>query len=255
MWALLIWEPLLVWGIYKCISTAKRPTANAKCAYSLAIILATWGILPLVVALLIWLRFLGLVLVVILCVIPAVVAIVFAIRGIREIGSLQERGDRNHYGGRGMAIWAIVFSTVLLGSFSLGVVKYQYAASVAQSSVPVSVSTGTRPDASNSPVVFGEMSCEAAVKRYNKDRDKSAASDLSAGAFGAVLNKGTYLNACGVPSSMGVTICAAIQNGRAIGVTVSTQPHDEKLAFCVAGAVRGLSFPSQPGLDVTTTTF
>jgi hypothetical protein len=54
---------------------------------------------------------------------------------------------------------------------------------------------------------------------------------------------------------MGITVCAAIQNGRAVGVTVSTRPSDPKVAGCIAGAIRGLSFPSHPRLDVTTTTF
>jgi hypothetical protein len=107
----------------------------------------------------------------------------------------------------------------------------------------------------NYPILGGGMSCEAARARYVEDYDKSGPPDLSAGAYGAVLNKGSYLNACNVPSSMGVTVCAAVQNGRAVGVTVTTQPPDPKIASCVAGAVRSLSFPSHPRLDVTTTTF
>jgi hypothetical protein len=107
----------------------------------------------------------------------------------------------------------------------------------------------------NYPVLGGGMSCETARSRYIEDFDKSSPPDLSAGAYGAVLNKGTYLNACGVPESMKVSVCAAVQNGRAVGVTVSTQPRDAKISSCVSGAVRSLSFPSHPRLDVTTTTF
>jgi hypothetical protein len=105
------------------------------------------------------------------------------------------------------------------------------------------------------PVLAGGMSCEGARAKYVEDYDKSAPPDLSANAYGNVLNKGTYLNACGVPSNMGVTICAAVQNGRAVGVTVTTTPRNPGISSCVAGAVRGLSFPSHPRLDVTTTTF
>ena len=105
------------------------------------------------------------------------------------------------------------------------------------------------------PILAGGMSCEGARAKYIEDYDKSAPPDLSAGAYGKVLNNGSYLNACGVPNSMHVTICAAVQNGRAVGVTVSTDPSDKRIAGCVAGAVRGLSFPSHPRLDVTTTTF
>jgi hypothetical protein len=107
----------------------------------------------------------------------------------------------------------------------------------------------------NYPVLGGGMSCETARSRYVEDFDKSSPPDLTAGAYGKVLNNGTYLNACGVPESMKVTVCAAVQNGRAVGVTVSTQPRDTRVSSCVSGAVRGLSFPSHPRLDVTTTTF
>jgi eukaryotic-like serine/threonine-protein kinase len=105
------------------------------------------------------------------------------------------------------------------------------------------------------PVLSGGMSCEGARAKYIEDYDKSAPPDLSAGAYGNVLNKGGYLNACGVPSNMTVNICAAVQNGRAVGVTVTTSPSDRGKASCIAGAVRSLSFPSHPRLDVTNTTF
>jgi hypothetical protein len=107
----------------------------------------------------------------------------------------------------------------------------------------------------NHPILSGGMSCEGARARYIEDYDKSAPPDLSAGAYGAVLNRGTYLNSCGVPSNMTVNICAAVQNGRAVGVTVTTSPSNGGISRCVAGAVRGLSFPSHPRLDITNTTF
>jgi hypothetical protein len=107
----------------------------------------------------------------------------------------------------------------------------------------------------NRPVLAGGMSCEGARAKYIEDYDKSAPPDLSAGAYGAVLNKGTYLNSCGVPSNMTVNICAAVQNGRAVGVTVTTNPPNKGISSCVSGAVRGLAFPSHPRLDVTNTTF
>jgi hypothetical protein len=116
-------------------------------------------------------------------------------------------------------------------------------------SMPGSVGAGGH------PVLPGGMSCEGARAKYIEDYSKDAPPDLSAGAYGAVLNKGTYLNGCGVPSSMAVTICAAVQNGRAVGVTVTTNPQNRGIASCIAGAVRGLPFPSHPRLDVTTTSF
>ena len=79
--------------------------------------------------------------------------------------------------------------------------------------------------------------------------------DLTAGQYGAVLNKGSYLTSCGVPSNMAVNICAAVQNGRAVGVTVSTNPSNPGIASCIAGQVRGLGFPANPRMDVARTTF
>lgn len=117
---------------------------------------------------------------------------------------------------------------------------------------------GVNVGAGNHPVVAGGSSCEAAQARYVEDYSKMGAGippDLSAGAYGAVLNRGGYLNSCGVPSNMEVNICAAVQNGRAVGVTVSTRPSNPGVASCVSGAVRSLSFPAHPRLDVTRTTF
>jgi hypothetical protein len=79
--------------------------------------------------------------------------------------------------------------------------------------------------------------------------------DITAGQYGAILNSGQYLNACGVPSSMAVNICAAIQNGRAVGVTVSTNPPNGGIAGCIRGQISRINFPSHPKLDVTRTSF
>jgi hypothetical protein len=105
------------------------------------------------------------------------------------------------------------------------------------------------------PMLASGQSCEGARAKYIEDYDKAAPPDLSAGAYGAVLNKGSYLNSCGVPSSMTVSICAAVQNGHAVGVTVTTNPPNKGVSGCISNAVRSLSFPSHPRLDVTTTSF
>jgi hypothetical protein len=103
----------------------------------------------------------------------------------------------------------------------------------------------------------GGMSCEGAQSRYVEEykMGNMGPADLTAGAYGNVLNRGSYLNACGVPNSMSVNVCAAVQNGRAVGVTVSTDPPNQGISSCVAGQIRGLSFPSHPRLDVARTTF
>jgi hypothetical protein len=117
---------------------------------------------------------------------------------------------------------------------------------------------GTTPGGGTYPVLSNAGSCEAAQARYVEEykmNGGTGAPDLTAGAYGAVLNKGTYLNACGVPSNMAVNVCAAVQNGRAVGVTVTTNPPNGGISSCIAGAIRGLPFPSHPRLDVARTTF
>ena len=79
--------------------------------------------------------------------------------------------------------------------------------------------------------------------------------DLSSADYSAVLDRGAYLSGCGVPESMAVDVCAAVQNGRARGVTVRTKPKNAGIERCVARAVRQLAFPSHPRLDVARTHF
>jgi eukaryotic-like serine/threonine-protein kinase len=107
------------------------------------------------------------------------------------------------------------------------------------------------------PVVAGGQSCEAAMDSYNEEKSmgEQGQADLTEGQYGRVLNGGGYFSHCGVPFSMNVNICAAVQNGKAVGVTVTTQPSDPKKVACIASAVRGLSFPTHPKLDVTRTRF
>jgi len=108
------------------------------------------------------------------------------------------------------------------------------------------------------PILGSGMSCEAAQSAYVEEMNVGGPrgqADITAGQYGSVLNRGTYFGHCGVPESMNVNICAAVQNGRAVGVTVVTKPRDRRAESCVAASVRGLSFPSHPKLDVTRTQF
>lgn len=119
---------------------------------------------------------------------------------------------------------------------------------------------GPRPGGggSNLPQIAGGGSCEAAIANYNEQYTIGGGSgkpDLTAGAYGAVLNKGSYLNSCGVPSNMGVNVCAAVQNGRAVGVSVSTTPSNPGIASCISAQVRGMAFPANPRMDIARTTF
>jgi hypothetical protein len=104
------------------------------------------------------------------------------------------------------------------------------------------------------PVASGG-SCEAAIASYVEDANRKAPKDLGAADFGRVLNKGDYLDRCGVPTTTAVDICVAVQNGRAVGVTVRTAPSNGKLDRCLSRVLRGVSFPSHPRMDVVRTRF
>lgn len=110
----------------------------------------------------------------------------------------------------------------------------------------------------NIPILSGGMSCEAAQNAYVEEMNVGGPrgqADITGNQYGSVLNRGTYFSHCGVSDSMGVNICAAVQNGRAVGVTVTTRPRDRRTESCIAASVRGLRFPSHPKLDVTRTQF
>jgi hypothetical protein len=108
------------------------------------------------------------------------------------------------------------------------------------------------------PILSGGMSCESAQNAYVEEMSVGGPrgqADITGGQYGSILNRGTYFGHCGVPSSTGLNICAAVQNGKAVGVTVVAKPRNRGIESCVAASVRGLSFPSHPKLDVTRTTF
>jgi hypothetical protein len=106
-------------------------------------------------------------------------------------------------------------------------------------------------------VVKLDGGCDEAKEAYVKECTDKGCPDRNASqlSYGEVLNGGTYLDACKSPPSTMVKICAAIRNGRAVAVTVTTAPGDGHVATCIGRAVQGLSFPSSPRLDVTSTVF
>jgi eukaryotic-like serine/threonine-protein kinase len=111
---------------------------------------------------------------------------------------------------------------------------------------------------SGGPVIPSGLSCEGARAKYIEEISMGGPkgpADLTAGQFASVLNNGSYIVACGTPGSMKVTVCAAVQNGRAVGVTVTTEPHNGGISSCIASRVRAMSFPSNPKLDIATTRF
>ena len=54
---------------------------------------------------------------------------------------------------------------------------------------------------------------------------------------------------------MHVTVRVAVKMGRAVGVTVSTNPPSPAMAACIDRAVRGLQWPPSPKADFVTTNY
>lgn len=73
--------------------------------------------------------------------------------------------------------------------------------------------------------------------------------------FSGPLSHGSYLEACSVPADTRIEVCAAIAEGKALGVTVATRPADVDKEKCIAGRVREISFPSHPRLRVVRASF
>jgi hypothetical protein len=108
------------------------------------------------------------------------------------------------------------------------------------------------------PAAASVSSCEAVVATANDVMDLTAARgtpDITRGAYASLLERGGYLMPCGVPESMALEVCAAVRDGRAVGITVVTRPADARVRACVRNAVAALPFPKSPRLDVTRTRF
>jgi hypothetical protein len=108
----------------------------------------------------------------------------------------------------------------------------------------------------SAPVVG--TSCEAAIARNNENYELGGPrgpADITRGAYASILENGRYLSGCSLPARSVLEICAAVKGGRAIGVTVSSNPPSAALNACVRSAVSRLRFPESPRLDVTRTRF
>lgn len=103
----------------------------------------------------------------------------------------------------------------------------------------------------------GGMSYEQAIASNVQEVAIGAKSgpDLTDSQLSAPMKNASFITGCGAPDSMKVTVKVAIKNGRAVGVSVYPNPADPKVAACVAGHVRGLSWPSNGKMDSFTTTY
>jgi hypothetical protein len=105
---------------------------------------------------------------------------------------------------------------------------------------------------------FSLPSCEAAAAAANETIDMQGsrgAPDLTRDAFASVLENGAYLGRCEIPARTALDVCAAVQNGKVVGITVSSTPRSPSVNACVRRAVVGLRFPESARLDVTRTRF
>ena len=99
------------------------------------------------------------------------------------------------------------------------------------------------------------MNCEQARASYLEEPNTHRSeSDITTNRFSSILRDSLTSGKFGIcvgQSVMHFTVCAAIQNGRAVGVTVTTDSL-KRNEDCIASAIRRIGFPSNPKLDVST---
>jgi hypothetical protein len=101
-------------------------------------------------------------------------------------------------------------------------------------------------------------SCEAAIARNNEQLTIGGPrrpADITREAYASILQNGRYLASCNLPDRTVIEICAAVRDGRAVGVTVVSNPPRAAVDACVRSAVARLAFPKNERLDVTHTRF
>ena len=123
--------------------------------------------------------------------------------------------------------------------------------------IPTETGRGTSPVTASGKGSSDGTTCEQARDSYVEEINVGARgqSDLSADDFAAVLNRGTYLEPCAVPTNSKLRICAAVQNGLAVGVTVAAEPSASDVEICIAKEVRKLAFPSHVKMDIVNVQF
>ncbi len=82
-----------------------------------------------------------------------------------------------------------------------------------------------------------------------------AGADLTDGQLAAPMSDGGFIDECGAPESMSVTVKVAVRMGRAVGVSVVTEPASAEVAGCVDRHVRGLHWPEHTKMDSFVTTY
>lgn len=98
-------------------------------------------------------------------------------------------------------------------------------------------------------------SCDEAMTEHEIDQGDAPPSEEAVTGVKEALNRGSYLNRCQVAASAAVEVCAAILEGKVLGVTVTIDPGTAAEADCVAGEVKMMSYPESPALIRASTTF
>ncbi|HSO37695.1 MAG TPA: hypothetical protein VLT33_34450 [Labilithrix sp.] len=104
----------------------------------------------------------------------------------------------------------------------------------------------------------GGGSYEAALNANNQEISMGGPKggpDLTDGQLGAPMRNASFISGCGAPESMKVTVRVAVQNGRAVGVSVYPNPANAAVAQCVDRHVRALGWPPNAKMDFFTTTY
>ncbi len=101
------------------------------------------------------------------------------------------------------------------------------------------------------------LSYEAAIASNNTQLNIGQASgpDLTDTQLAGPMRNAGFITGCGAPDSMKVTVRVAIKMGRAVGVSVYTNPPNSGVAACVDRAVRNLAWPANGKMDSFTTTY
>jgi hypothetical protein len=105
--------------------------------------------------------------------------------------------------------------------------------------------------------VSAGKSCEKAQEENPQEIKMGAkqTKDLTAEQLGAPMKTNSFMSGCGLPDSANAEICAAVKQGKPLGVSVKVTPQNNKVAACIDRSVRRLSFPKSEKLDVVKQTF
>jgi hypothetical protein len=101
-------------------------------------------------------------------------------------------------------------------------------------------------------------SCERAQDENSQTMDlrhRQPSPDLSRDQLGAPMRTSSFFAQCGLAESAKADICVAVRQGKPLGVSVTVDPQDNRVAACIDRSARRLSFPVSGNLDVVHQTF